>query len=592
MPIPPPDPTLIETLFPLERPDPPAGTFELGLVLGGTVAAGAYTAGALDALLEMLEAWHDGPHGHLISIPMVAGTSGGAMCTGMLGLLSRKRVPHITGSYAELVASDAPTGNPLWDVWVNLVDGTRFLDTGDLDGSQLLSVLNCGLIDDVAKHMVDFAATVGHDDRPYFPAPFRMAVTLANLRGVPYVLDVPEFEGWSGAAYVAHDDFTRFALPNGADPAADLENGGKRPDEFWVDPSRTGQGADYVGYDTLMAYAVASGAFPVGLEARQLQRPAAHYAYRPAVRAKRGGAVVEMPQPDWQEIEAAGDLYLFTSVDGGTFNNDPMRLVHQALAGMAGENPRAPELANRALFMIDPLVAQPRSRAVPANDLVSVISVLVGAVIDGARYLTADMVLIADKDVFSRFQLVPTRSDLQLVGDAALATACVNAFGGFFCREFRVHDFLLGRLNMRNYLRRVLILRADNKLFDGWPDPDRVRWSVDGDGKRVAVTPATAKASYYLPIIPDTQYEGTGPLLVPPDTTTLPWPWKALDPETLRKPIGDRVGAVLEALRQKELPGFFSWAASFAVDPALDALVTDKIIGAFRQSLVEQRLWK
>jgi predicted patatin/cPLA2 family phospholipase len=43
-------------LFPAVIPDPPPGTFELGLVLGGTVSAGAYTAGALDFLLQALEA--------------------------------------------------------------------------------------------------------------------------------------------------------------------------------------------------------------------------------------------------------------------------------------------------------------------------------------------------------------------------------------------------------------------------------------------------------------------------------------------------------------------------------------------------------
>ncbi len=36
---------------------PPPNTFELALVLGGTVSAGAYTAGALDFLIEALDSW-------------------------------------------------------------------------------------------------------------------------------------------------------------------------------------------------------------------------------------------------------------------------------------------------------------------------------------------------------------------------------------------------------------------------------------------------------------------------------------------------------------------------------------------------------
>ena len=35
----------------------PADTFEIGLVMGGAVSAGAYTAGVLDFLFETLDAW-------------------------------------------------------------------------------------------------------------------------------------------------------------------------------------------------------------------------------------------------------------------------------------------------------------------------------------------------------------------------------------------------------------------------------------------------------------------------------------------------------------------------------------------------------
>src|SRR5436190_1269575 len=86
----------LEKLFPKVTDDPPPHTFELGLVLGGTVSAGAYTAGALDYLLEALEAWHADPNpAHRVTIKTVAGTSGGAVCAAILGLLSSRVVPHI-----------------------------------------------------------------------------------------------------------------------------------------------------------------------------------------------------------------------------------------------------------------------------------------------------------------------------------------------------------------------------------------------------------------------------------------------------------------------------------------------------------------
>ena len=51
-----PDPGDVQKWF-LDDPKVPDETFELALVLGGTVSAGAYTAGALDFLIEALDCW-------------------------------------------------------------------------------------------------------------------------------------------------------------------------------------------------------------------------------------------------------------------------------------------------------------------------------------------------------------------------------------------------------------------------------------------------------------------------------------------------------------------------------------------------------
>lgn len=600
-PPPPPSPDLIDALFPLQRSDPAKGVFELGLVLGGTVAAGAYTAGALDCLLEILEGWQDSNPPHQTQIPFVAGASGGSICAGLLALLSRKRVPHITASSADLISSDAPTGNPLWDVWVNGLDGMQFLSTSDIGSDDLASLLNPSCIDQMAKQLARFAQTAGNDTRPYFPAPFRMAVTLTNLRGIPYVLDVPHYQGWGGAVYTAHHDYARFAIPNGAlaepplphgaQPSPAAARGGKRPDEFWVDPAALSLGSDYVDYQTLINYAIGSAAFPAGLVARQLTRPAIHYMYRPYVRPKPGGAVVELPPPDWQTLLADGPDYSFTTVDGGTFDNDPVQLVHQALAGMVGENLRDPATARRALFMIDPLAAKPRHLDNPSTALFPALGALVKSLIDGSRYLTADMALMADKQIYSRFQLVPTRDDLGKVGEEALATDFLEAFGGFFCRDFRVHDFILGRINMRNYLRSTLILRGDNSLFDAWGAQDRVRWAVDATGNRMEVSAGTRTQDYFLPVIPDTSYAGVGPLGVFPDARTLPWPWKKLDPQSLQQPISDRVDAILTKLRKQELPGLGGWLLGGLLEPSLADEITKEIIKAIQDGLAAQGLW-
>ena len=83
MPVPPVNPDRRAKLFPKVVPDPPDRTFELGLVLGGTVSAGAYTAGALDFLIEALEARHANAQPlHRVVVKTAAGSSGGRTETG------------------------------------------------------------------------------------------------------------------------------------------------------------------------------------------------------------------------------------------------------------------------------------------------------------------------------------------------------------------------------------------------------------------------------------------------------------------------------------------------------------------------------
>ncbi len=582
MPPEPPTPDEISKLFPLARLNEMPFLFELALVLGGSVSAGAYTAGAIDALLEMLDAWHAGNPPHRITIPIVTGTSGGAILTGMIGLIARKAVQPVTASYATLSGAPKDLSNVFFDTWVNAVDGLEFLSASDVSGGTIPSLLNSELLDRIAQNLRVMTASAGDFMRPYFPDPYRCAVTVTNLRGVPYLLQVPDFGDWTGGDFRALNDTVRFAVPIIADV------GGKRPDEYWIDPA--GDGADIVGYQTLLDYAIASAAFPIGLKARSLTRPLAHYAYRPFVRRLGGTAVVECPQPDWPQMIGTDEIYSFTAVDGGTYNNDPLVLARQTLGGYDGDLPRDAQGVNQAVLLIDPLAAKPRRLPVPAADLLSVALNLTGNIVDGARFLTADMTLIADPDAFSHFQLVPVRSDVSpaKIGCDALATAEFSAFGGFFCREFRLHDFLLGRLNMRDYLRRVLVLRGDNALFGQWEPALRERFAVDNAGNKISGALPSADA-YYLPVIPDLSYVD-GLVAVMPNGADLPWPFGKLNPEALRQPFQKRVSAVLNDLKNQELTSGWAKLVADAVEGSIASVLTNEIIATFHDALAAQDL--
>jgi hypothetical protein len=598
----------LKQLFPNEEPGPPTGTFELGLVLGGTVSAGAYTAGALDYLLEALEAWHASDPPHRVTIKTAAGTSGGAVCTALLGLLSNHKVAHISGETEPggrtrldaLVADTRTTGNPLWDLWVNEFRIERLLALDDItpprDVEQgtgwsngkvqhVASLLNVNMIDQYVPTLIALGQSPG-TALPWFPTPFRAAVTVANMRGIPYsVRGIPTLLNFSGATFVQHDDHAWFAFAHDADPAAALPDG-KREDEFWLQTNPGAPGSGIVGYDTLGAYATASGAMPLGLAARALSRPPEHYLYRPHVRPMMDapGWKVDWPDPDWNALPdtASGD-YRFTAVDGGTFNNDPVTLAHRALAGIVGRNPRNRTEANRAIFMIDPLADAAKPMAATGRSFLAVVSQIIGTAVGGARYLTADMELFADENVFSRFQLVPFRRSSGKVGEDALAGSSLFAAAGWCARAFRVHDFLLGRANMRSYLAQELLLSGDNPLFDRWSIDRRRDYATDENGERLAedAVSETNGASYYLPVLPDV----TGNRDVEPF-----WPKNATDPATLSAPLKARLNAVFKTLVNDNGQGVLPWVVGIFAVPQVVDFVAGKVVDDWRAELVRNGL--
>jgi len=254
-----------------------------------------------------------------------------------------------------------------------------------------------------------------------------------------------------------------------------------------------------------------------------LLRPLEHYLYRPHVRVTQTEAgkvdvIVDWPLPDWKEIPRAAPAndYVFSAVDGGTFNDNPVRLVHDAMAGLIGFNPRNSELANRAMFMIDPLVVQPTRIKRIGLSLVAVAEAMVGVVCRDSSLFDRRHGPVCKA---RRVQPLPAGAESPCGGQpvrrrggtGGIGAACD---GGWCSRQFRVHDFMLGRANMKQYLTRNFILRADNPLFDRWHTSDqgrklRLKYAMREDGTPLPIIDTTPRQDYYLPIIPIAD-EGSG----------------------------------------------------------------------------------
>lgn len=210
---------------------------------------------------------------------------------------------------------------------------------------------------------------------------------------------------------------------------------------------------------------------------------------------------------------------------------------------------------------------------------------LISSAIGGARYLTADMQLLGDPNCFSRFQLVPSRTvgGARKIGDAALAGSALGAFCGFLCRPFRVHDFMLGRHNMQNYLRRVLTLRGDNKLFARWTDALRKDYACDDLGNRLPQARIGDPASYYLPVIPIMASVAVAPLPA--------WPAGALDLNALTTSTDKRFEKVMHGLlNAMSIPFLLRPVFSLLIDFGLSNKIASVAIERLGRELAAKQL--
>lgn len=564
-----------------DSPEPvAANTFELALVLGGTVSSGAYTAGVLDFLIQALDTWtarrdqgdRTVPR-HRALVRLMTGTSGGGVNAAIAARALAYKFPPVSRATAPALAAS----NPFYDTWINRLTLDQMLLTDDLSQPHAapVSLLNGRVVDRATEKLVSFTGDQVQP-RSWLARPLRLILTLTNLNGIPYRIDfggVPIQGGGTEnlhESYVDHADHARFALVLPGDTLAQ-----PRPDEFALgfDGARLQNAIDW---KTFGQFACASAAFPIGFPPRQLTRPLEHYQYRvvgiPGV-TESGQADWVSLVPDWQAIGdwAGGGLptdYQFLVVDGGATNNQPIELARTALSGIGGRNPRDGLEANRAVLLIDPFAGSTKMAPPITLGLPDLAQTLAGAMVQQTRYGTRDLLLAAHPDVYSRFMVAALREGMS--GDPALATAGAGAFIGFACEAFRRHDYLLGRRNCQDFLRSVFVLPEQNPLFqhgvmEGVPlDEFRVRDS----------------AGSYLPIIPL-----VGDARVPEAID--PWPKNQLNPEIYRTAIEKRFARLLEKeLGTGPLSSVFVWI----VGKLGEGKVADAVIKAMNEALVSWKL--
>jgi predicted acylesterase/phospholipase RssA len=552
----------------LDSSDVEPGTFEFALVLGGTVSAGAYTAGVIDYLIEALDCFSEARRAgttpqHKVVLRLITGTSGGGVNAAIAARALAYRYPHVT---RDTPIKSAQTRNPFYDIWVNTLRLGPFLETNDIV-DDLRSLLNGAPIDKGAANIVKFSDGSAQG-REWVAAPLRVILTTTNLRGIPYKLDFGDHRGQS---YVDHADYIRFAVLY---PEQAL--GTPRPDEL-VLPFDAESVPQQASWNDFSLAARATAAFPIGFPARLLKRPTNHYRYRVVASPSEKGALDSyfVLTPDWDAMRsrpggAVPDEWQFLAVDGGATDNEPIELARTALCGLLNRNPRDPDKANRAVWLIDPFAGEadlgPDRHTSFVNELGSINTMFT----QQTRYDTADLKMASDPDIYSRFMLTPTRLDRHgkmLLGANAIASSGLGAFIGFACPAFMRFDYLLGRQNCQTFLREEFVLDEANPLFEAWTAEERAKFARPADHGMLPIIPLVSSAAA--------------------EQTLDDWPKGKLDPESFRPTIEARYRAICKV----GLPNHLGKTpVAWLLGQFTQRQVSDFIIGAINTYLAKANL--
>lgn len=571
----------IDALFPLRRDPLGVDVFELGLVLGGTVSAGAYTAGVLDYLMEALDAWThareqksaEAPP-HRVVISTIAGASGGAINGAILARAAGWSFDH-----------GASKSNPFYTSWTTGVDLMKLLSTSpEPRVTGFASLLNCAAIDDQATQTISFkGGPLGQGNAPvhrsYLADPLRLAMMIGNVTGVPYRIP---FAGESGLGHdlIAHADMVRFALTvDGGVPNPP----GSRPDEYALSSKSE------PNWDLVKAAALATSAFPGALRSRAVSRTLETAGWRVIViPGENSPAMVRQLVPNWDLLAAnerlQGNVDL-VSVDGGCFNNEPLDVVRAALAGWDSRNKRGGAEADRAVVLIDPFSDPDQLGPTLPPSLFALIGPLAMSFVFQARFKPADIALADKPDIYSRFLIAPVgagATDERVVGKAAIAAGGLGGFLGFVSPAFLDYDYKLGRRNAYDFLAEHLAFPAANPIFANWTDAQKADQTVPD--------PSGGRFLRMIPLMKDLRDHP------PPRPTAAMWPKLAAFPPDLSGAIEKRLDAIYALVMAENRPDSWwkqlltSWYVSLGWKLAVRGALRDKAIDAIRHALVDQKL--
>lgn len=349
-------------------------TFHLAITMAGAISAGAYTAGVMDYLLEALDNWaelkqkanefferypflqnvewedfvktsdftelskagknledlrkrafrYNSIPDHDIQIEIISGASAGGMTAAIASLVFQlenkhhvKFLPDVKDKKTLEEIDEIKRNNRLYNSWVNLTnDDMLSVLLGDSDikiVGKPVAALNSQFIRQVSERALRVDETDNVMLSPFVSEDFNLFVTLTNLEGYQKSLNIDrsgqraDLKDYGDFITYDHSDLIMFSFGENEDAGT-----------VHIDFNRKNDKQNDENIKLLSDAAVATGAFPIGLEYASFSRKAEFI---------NDNFLIKQIHSDTKELVEKDKNYLTTFIDGGLINNEPFELT-------------------------------------------------------------------------------------------------------------------------------------------------------------------------------------------------------------------------------------------------------------------------
>lgn len=572
-------------------------SFKIGLCMAGAVSAGAYTAGVLDYLFEALNEWEkrrgeDNVPNHRVTIPVMGGASAGGMTAILAASTINNTITPVELPQPGHLLDEHPE-NKLYHSWVDLIDRDMFskmLDTSDIQKGKIISALNSQFIDEIANKMISSSTQNWIETPSYFQPPVKVFTTLTNLEGFNYYAGLNSGRRKDKYYMSIHNDYACFEVIDGV---VKPQGGAWMPLNF-----KTGE-----NLQTAKNAAMATGAFPIGLAPRIVEREAKY--------------VQQIPWLDYvfKNTPLDKEIIRTLNVDGGVINNEPFEKVRDVINDEMAAEMNLPYTTTEeksktvklldvinsdfntfqnTILMIDPFPSVQNEDFKMDTDITDIIPKTLSAMLSQMRAKPIDYKEAMKEDDASQFIISPSRqirdeNDTiieELFGEKAIACGTLGGFGGFLNKEFRIHDYYLGRYNCEVFLRDYFTVTESallaNEIFrKGYAQVDK---SLYASG---VTKSEEEKKCQIIPIFTPRPVKGT--LKIPTFSCGENWPKiSEKDIEKFNRPLRRRVEKIL--MNIVELNGITKPLVYIGAKVVLNKMLAGKVSETIKKSLIEWRL--